>query len=134
MKMKRFISVLVLAVYSIVLAHSFVPHHHHSEFVQNTNVCDHEQHVEHQKHSAHETEHCCVDHSNEHQDHSFCSFEEKIILTKSIDLSEFFIPSFELEFIGLENNNQSIPDCYPPIQISSPHCRDVQLRGPPQFS
>ena len=133
MKIKRFISVLVLAVYSIVLAHSFVPHHHHSEFVQNTQVCDREN-VEHQKHSLHRTEHCCVDHSNEHQDHSFCSFEEKFILTKSINLSDFFIPSVELEFIGFDNNNQSIPDGYLPIQISSPHCRDVQLRGPPQFS
>ncbi|NQU53512.1 MAG: hypothetical protein HQ522_13340 [Bacteroidetes bacterium] len=129
--MKRFISLLVLAVYSIVLAHSFVPHHHHSEFIQNTQVCDLE---EQHEHSIHGAANCCVDHSNEHTSHSFCNFNEKTILAKSVSLSDLFIPSIEIEFVGIEKNNQSVSDCYLPIQISAPHCRDVQLRGPPIFS
>ena len=44
------------------------------------------------------------------------------------------IPFTEIEFDGLEKKIQSISEGYIPIKIFAPHCRDLQLRGPPQFS
>ena len=131
MKTRSIISIVVLAVYSIVIAHNIIPHHHHSEFEQVTHLCEHDEHNDHQE-EINGT--CCVDHCHDNHTHNHCSFDEKTILTKSISLSDLFIPSTEIEFVGLENNKQSVSDFYTPIQIPDTQCRDVLLRGPPQFS
>lgn len=131
MKMRKLISAIFLAMYSIVIVHSFLPHHHHSEFAQNTQQCEHNNHSHHQEeiegvYSGH--------HSNHEHTSSYCSFNEITILKKSIRLSNLFISYAEIEFIGLKTNDEAIPDCYIPIQIPDPYCWDILLRGPPNFS
>ena len=132
--MRKLISIIILAVYSIVMAHGFIPHHHHSNFVENTQICDHDHHQ-----SQHEHEHESIADYSKNQEHKHdsyihCSFDEETILIKSISLSDLFLPSIEIEFVGLENNKQSISICCKFFQIPDPQCRDVLLRGPPQFS
>ncbi len=132
MKMRKIIAVLVLTVYSIVIAHSFIPHHHHSEYTPDTQVCQLEKQHEH---ADHQFSNCCVDHNHDdHTNKNHCSFNEKTILEKSRNLAVFIIPFTEIEFDGLEKKIQSISEGYVPIQILGPHCKDLQLRGPPQFS
>lgn len=116
------------------MAHSFIPHHHHSQFAQNTYTGNFNKHSGYQEHAVHGTYNCCVNHNHETQSHHACSFEEKIILAKFINLSNLFIPSTEIELIGLNENNQSVSDGYKPIQTTGAHYRNIQLRGPPQFS
>lgn len=135
MKMKKSIAILVLAVYSIVIAHSFIPHHHHSEYTSGTQVCELDKPHDHADHANQHVSNCCVDHNhNDHTSQNHCSFNEKTILEKSRNLAVFIIPFTEIEFEGLEKKIQSVSEGYVPIQILDPHCRDVQLRGPPQFS
>ena len=135
MKIKSIIAILILAVYSIVIAHSFIPHHHHSEYTPDTQVCQVEKQHEKDKHADQHFSNCCVDHDhNDHTTQNHCSFNEKTILEKSRNLSAFIIPFTEIEFDGLEKKIQSISEGYIPIKIFAPHCRDLQLRGPPQFS
>lgn len=135
MKFKSCIAILILAVYSIVLAHSFIPHHHHSEFSPETQACQvNNQHEQHNHHDQNVSS-CCVDHShNEQNQQDHCSFNEKIILQKSIDLSVCYFPSIKIEFADIEKSTQAIVEGFIPLQILDPHCRDVQLRGPPLFS
>lgn len=130
--MRKSISLIILAVYSIVMAHSFIPHHHHSDATHKTHSCEYNHQSEHHGHPISELDNCCFDH--DHHSHPFCTFEEKTILTKSIDLSDLFLPSNAIEFKGLEKRNQAVLYCHKPIQTPVPHCRDVQLRGPPYFS
>lgn len=134
MKIKSIISILILAVYSIVIAHSFIPHHHHSDFVLLTHECNYNEHDAHHDHQHEITGDCCVNSDQKNDLHSPCSFDEKTILAKSLSLSNLYLPSVEIEFIGLEKKIQSISDAYVPIQTTDPRCRDVDLRGPPQFS
>jgi len=134
MKMRKFISIVVLAVYSIVMAHSFIPHHHHSEFIKETQICEHAEHDVHHEHEHEFAGDCCVNQEQDYNSHKHCSFDEITILAKSLNLSNLHLPSTEIEFSVLEKIIQSVSGCYIPIQISSPHCRDVQLRGPPHFS
>ena len=42
--------------------------------------------------------------------------------------------SVEIVFFEIKQNRQSFYDAYISIRIHDPHCRGVQLRGPPQFS
>lgn len=141
--MRKIISVVILAVYSIVMAHGFIPHHHHSEFegaqhcqidVADNRCDDNHDHEHDHDHSSKETGTCCVEHSHNQHPHNFCSFEEETILVKQISLSELFLPATEIDFTCLEKKIQSIADCYIPKEIPEPFCRDVQLRGPPHFS
>lgn len=135
MKIKNSIAILILAVYSIVLAHSFIPHHHHSEFSHETQICQLGDQHEHHEQPDQIISNCCVDHShNDHNQQNHCSFNEKIILGKAIDLSVCYIPSTKIEFAGIEKSTQAVAEGFIPLQILAPYCRDVQLRGPPQFS
>lgn len=132
--MRKFISIVVLGIYSLVMAHSFIPHHHHSEFEKITHVCNYEANEAHHNHQHEITGKCCVNSDQENDLHSHCNFDEITILAKSLSLSNLYLPSTEIEFVGLEKNNQSVSNCYIPLQIPDPHTRDLQLRGPPQFS
>lgn len=143
MRLRNIISVCLLTVYTIVIAHSFIPHHHHSEFAQAPQQCEFEKPQEHSccEHDTHEqqvehiSDNCCLDnHNHNNHSHTFCSFEEKVVLKKGISLSNLFLPSIDIEYFELAQNNYSLTDSYLPIFIHDPHCRDVQLRGPPQFS
>jgi hypothetical protein len=128
MKMKSILSVLFLAIYSIAMAHSVIPHHHHSDFAFDTHDCDHNLHQEHVEQS---NTTCCIDLGNEHQSHSICSFNEKTILAKSVSLSDLYLPSVEIESFGLDKKNLMGSDYTLPIHVISPRCRDLQFRGPP---
>jgi hypothetical protein len=123
------------------LAHSLIPHHHHSEFQQNTQLCELENHTEqtckyehHNLDSEQVTASCCVDHHQHNQAHTVCTFTEKIILTKGINLSNLFLPPTEIDYLELVQNEQSLVDTYIPIHKQDPHTQDLQLRGPPLFS
>ncbi len=132
MKLRNIISVVILAVYSIVIAHNIIPHHHHSDFARATyHSCEYSDHHNHQAEIGNT---CSVHNNHDKHSHNHCSFEEITLLTKSISLSDLFIPSTEIELAGVEKNRQTVLDCYMPTQISALHCRDVLLRGPPQFS
>ena len=142
MRLRNIISICLLTVYTIVMAHSFVPHHHHSEFEETAQYCEFEKQQEHScEHDTHEKQskyisvNCCLEH-HQHTNHShtFCSFEEKVVLTKWINLSNLFLPSTEIKYFELAQNKRSYTDAYLPRFIHDPHCRDVQLRGPPNFS
>lgn len=132
--MRKSISIIVLAVYSIVMAHSFVPHHHHSELAENPEICEHVEHDAHHEHQHESAGDCCVNQESEHNAHQVCSFDEKTILAKSLSLSNLYFPSISIEFTDVEKTIQSLADCYIPTQIPDAHCRDVNPRGPPQFS
>jgi hypothetical protein len=120
----------------MVLAHNIIPHHHHSghnlalqhceQDVQNVPFCDHAEHIDH---TFTIFAACCA---NNHL-HPICSFDEEIVLTKWISLSNLFLPSTELIFSDFAQNIKSLPDPYLSIWIEEPYCRDVQHRGPPQF-
>lgn len=141
MKLRNIISIWLLAVYALVLAHNLVPHHHHSEFQQNSNHCKFETPPEHDCGHEHHHENpepivadCCVENHQHNDAHTFCSFEEKIVLLKGINLSNLFLPSSEIEYFELTQNKLSFCAAHYPNFIHDPHCRDVYLRGPPQFS
>uniref|UniRef100_UPI003217C1AD hypothetical protein n=1 Tax=uncultured Draconibacterium sp. TaxID=1573823 RepID=UPI003217C1AD len=135
--MRKLISIAVLAVYTVVMAHNFIPHHHHSIHTRGSQHCELEKsnkpdcnHKENADHSIHIIEDCCLAH---HQ-HAFCSFDEELVLMKWISLSDLFLPSTEIIFAELAPSGQKFSDTYLPFQTQNPHCRDVQLRGPPQLS
>lgn len=141
MKLRNIISTCLLAIYTIVLAHNLVPHHHHSEFQQKSNHCNFETPPEHDCEHEHHNESpepviasCCVDNHQHNHDHTFCSFEEKIVLIKGVNLSNLFLPSSQIEYLEMAQNKLSFCTSYFPNIIHNPHCRDVQLRGPPFFS
>lgn len=141
MKFRNIISTCLLAVHTLVLAHSLVPHHHHSEFQQNAQHCEFVEPVEHCCEHEHHNDKsepkvasCCVDNHQHKHSHTFCTFEEKIVLNKGINLSNLFLPSSETDFLELAQNEKSAVNFYISIQIQDPQCRDVLLRGPPQFS
>lgn len=134
MRIRKSISVLVLAVYAIVMAHNFIPHHHHSQITEDTHHCEHSGHHPHDDHQHEKNGDCCVDHSNDCDEMLHCSFEEETILAKSIDLSELFVPSTEIVYSDIEETKFSYVSIYIHIPIKDAHCRDVQFRGPPYFS
>lgn len=130
MKLQNIISICLLAVYTIVLSHNFVPHHHHSQAVEVVEHCNHE---DHHRHDAIEGQKQ-VRHSHDSEAHIHCSFEDVIILNKKISLSEVFLLTTFNEVIFATEDKQLFADTYIIPQIPESHCRDVQLRGPPQFS
>ncbi len=128
MKLRNIISVCLLAVYAIVVAHNFIPHHHHSEITESTHVCHHDDHHHIESGNA------VVSHSHDSDAHIHCSFNEKIILNKILTLSSVHLPANPFEFFHCEENNQLLDDIYNLVVPQEKHCRDVQLRGPPHFS
>jgi hypothetical protein len=128
MKFRNIISVGLLAVYTIVVAHNFIPHHHHSEITETTHICHHEDHQHFESVNA------VVDHSHDANEHIHCSFNEKIILTKGLTLSAVHLPANPFVFYQYEENKQLLSDLYHLVVPQEPQCRDVQLRGPPFFS
>ena len=126
--MRNIISICLLGVYAIVAAHNFIPHHHHSELVESTHICYHEDHIQL------ETGHAVVGHSHNTKAHIHCSFNEKIILTKGFNLSAVHLPVNSFELTHNEHISYLFSDSYLLIVPQEPQCRDVQLRGPPFFS
>jgi len=137
MKLRKIISIIALAVYSVVIAHDFIPHHHHSGNNLNCSYCELEKqeehtcnHKDHYSHFIQSVDICCANH---HQ-HSFCSFDEETVLTKWIRLSNLFLPSVEMSFDKKVEPCQNLVETYQPFQIKDPPTRKIQLRGPPQLS
>ena len=128
MRMRSIISICLLTIYAIVVGHNFIPHHHHSEFAESNHICHHKDH-----HHI-ETSYSNVGHNHNTDAHSACSFNEKIILTKALTLSAVHFPANPFLLLPNEQNIQLLTDSYHLILLQDPNCRDVQLRGPPQFS
>ena len=133
MTIKNIISFCLFAVYSLVLAHNFIPHHHHSERIQ---IVDHHHHCDddHDHHHESNVEHTKLSHSHSHEEHIHCSFEEVIVLNKKINISDVYTLAAVIEIDFAEDDKQQFVDSYIIPHVPETHCRDVQLRGPPQFS
>ena len=131
MKMKNIISTILLAVYTIVLGHSVVPHHHHSE---NSGSPDFYCEMDDHQHSEDCCEFSLTAHNHDTHQHQPCNFNEKTILTKSENLSGFFLPgaSTEIDFSNQEEN--VVYSNYTVKFLSDPNYRHILLRGPPLFS
>ena len=131
MKIRNIISTILLAVYSIVLGHSIVPHHHHFENSEDPGFyC--------QVEKAQQIEHCCeftlTDHGHDTHQHLPCNFNEKIVFTKSGNLSLLFLPasSVEIKFSEKEKTFFYVDNA---AKISTDqNRRHILLRGPPQLS
>ena len=126
MKFKRVISVVLLTVYSIVLAHGFIPHEHHSIFDETLQTCNH-------NHSLQEIDSARSLNHNHHKTHN-CSFSDITVLTKSINLADLFVPLSETTFLNIETNSKPIISYYFPLKPYKILCRNISHRGPPQFS
>jgi hypothetical protein len=131
MKMRNFISTILLAVYSIVLGHNVVPHHHHFENAQNPDFyC--------QLDEVHHEVSCCnsslADHGHNNRQHHPCNFNEKIVLTKSGNFSMLYLPGSVVEFEFSIQGKKTFYANYTVIISADPNLRDIQLRGPPQLS
>lgn len=143
MSFRNFISVFLLTVYTVVLAHNFIPHHHHTEITAYTGYCEytHEHadghkhiHPEHHQHKNEAVEFKKVEHNQENETHIHCSFEDALVLNKRLNLSDIYVLFVSFAFVNAEEENKQLTDTYTAQKIAKPHCRDVQLRGPPQFS
>lgn len=130
MKIRNIISVILLAVYSIVLGHNVVPHHHHFENPQNPDFYCHFDEVQ-QKDS------CCdysfADHGHS-QHHHPCSFNEKIVLTKSGNFALLYLPGSAIEFdFSIQEKKTFYANYIVKLSID-PNLQGIQLRGPPHLS
>ncbi len=126
MRLKRVISVVLLTVYSIVLAHGFIPHDHHSVFDKTVQTCNH-------NHNLQETDNVCSLNHNHHKTHN-CSFSDITVLTKLINLADLFVPLSETSFLNTETNGEQVTNFYFPLKTYKTLCRNISHRGPPQFS
>jgi hypothetical protein len=131
MKMRNIISAILLAVYSIVLGHNVVPHHHHFENAQNPDFYCQFEEVQHE-------ESCCdsslSDHGHDSRQHHPCNFNEKIVLTKSGDFSMLYLPGPAVEFEFSIRKKKTFYSNYTVKTSTDPNLRNILLRGPPQFS
>jgi hypothetical protein len=135
MNLQNYIAICLLAVYSLVLTHNFVPHHHHSSnFTSAKHDHQHDDHHHHYHLYEIDMEHECIDHSHQHEAHVHCSFEEVTIPGKKISLSTFYALAVLLEIELNDQGKQLFADTYIVPHPTEPKCRDVQLRGPPQLS
>jgi hypothetical protein len=110
------------------MAHGFIPHEHHSFFSEPEHLCDHNHNLQEIDSS------CSLHHNHNHHKSHKCSFSDITVLTKFVKLTNFFIPSSEIEIVAPEEIIQPGFSTYLHIQITEPHCRDLSLRGPPQLS
>ncbi|NQU88455.1 MAG: hypothetical protein HQ541_22135 [Mariniphaga sp.] len=126
---RNIISILLLAIYSVVLAHNFVPHEHHSNSTNCEEHCN--SHTE-----IVAAEYCTSvhDHGSENHNHIHCHFEVKMLLSKMVTFSGFYIESENLNIILEEPEGRQINYFEYSQKIPEPQCRDVYLRGPPTFS
>jgi Ca2+/H+ antiporter len=131
MKMKSVISTILLAVYTIVLGHSVVPHHHHSE---NSGSPDFYCEMDEHQHSVGCCQFSLTAHNHNTHQHQPCNFNEKTILTKSVYMSVFFLPC-SLTEIEFSNKEEKVFYTTSNVKIKSdPNSRHILLRGPPLFS
>lgn len=134
MKTRNIISIYLLALYTLVLAHSITPHHHHSEDVSISHLCNHDNLQTQNTNHCELNEGCCLNHNHKTHSHTFCQFNGKTVLTKFVSLSRVYIPSSEINFIHFERKIRSFSDFYIPIQTKDSFGHIITLRGPPQFS
>lgn len=123
---RNIISVFLLAVYSIVLAHNFVPHEHHSNINDCRDKCNTHIEIVAQK--------CCTsihDHGQNSHQQIHCHFEVKLVLSHLLNISDFYNESETLEIIQTEPESRLISYFEYSQKLPDPHCRDVSLRAPP---
>jgi len=143
MKFRNIIALSLLAIYALVMAHNFIPHHHHSELALCANLNETELHQhhddEHECNSHHHTTkpreaYISLNHSYPIHDHTYCSFDDKIIRSEKINLPSFFALPMCFEYSFSEDIPQKIEAVDVISKHLSPKCRDVLRRGPPYFS
>lgn len=140
MRLRNMISILLLTVYTLVLAHSIIPHHHHSRHTPHAPDCSYEkqqkqsccEHIQVTEHQESDSDNCDREHHRHHHSHTICSFEDNLVLTKAFNLSVLFIPSNSIALNPVNNRVLHKAICLT-LKIPEKRCRDVQLRGPPLF-
>ena len=130
--LRKAISLVLLSVYSIVLAHSIIPHHHHSDAI--TDLCNFEILADSsQAQQIFESgQHQC---QHDHGSDVYCHFDVELIPSKIVFISTTFLgemslfkePSYasEQEFIFAEQSFN------PPSKFTK---QPSELRGPPTLS
>ena len=130
--MRNIISTILLTVYSIVLGHNFVPHHHHSEDSHNPAFyCQ----VEEEQFK----ESCCnfslTNHGHDSHQHQPCNFNEKFVpAKKSSGLSVLFLPATPVEYEFSDQEKKVFYGNYITKNLTDRNSRYILLRGPPQLS
>ena len=130
--LRKVISLLLLSVYSIVLAHSIIPHHHHSDAIAD--ICNFELTADSsQTQQIFESGQYQCQHDHDSEVH--CHFNVELIPSKIVFISTTFLaemslfeePTFasEQEFIFAEQSF-TLPKKF----IKHPS----ELRGPPTLS
>ncbi len=130
MKLQNSIALCLLALYSLVLVHNFVPHCHQSIHEKFTEHCCH--HASHEQVADHDHE--MENTYHEHETHIHCSFEEVLVLNKKTNLPTVYLIESSMIKEGSDEETKQHCDTYYFPAVTEPHCRDVKLRGPPQFS
>ena len=130
--LRKAISLVLLSVYSIVLAHSIIPHHHHSDPIAD--LCNFEiiadslqaqQIFELGQHQCH----------HDHDSEVHCHFNIELIPSKIVFISTIFlgeISLFEEPTYASEQELIFADQSFSPTGIFIKH--PSELRGPPTLS
>ena len=128
MNSKKFIAIFLFAVYSIILAHSFISHEHHSDF----SVCG----ISCSTHTESVGEDCCTavhNHDLNTHKHLHCHFVVHPVVTKVFGFSDSYLLTNSVEISYLNSSYYKIPHFFLSRKIPDRRCRDVSLRAPPSF-
>lgn len=134
-KSKKIILPFLFLAWTIIFAHSIIPHHHHHELsVVEKNHCHHESHKEHHSHNSQGvlsdvSEYNCCDHSTSEQ---ACHFNVKVLTQVSID--NVFICAEENSLYSnltcVKTNHYNFYQDF----ISEEFPKTNYLRGPPSLA
>lgn len=140
-KKHSFLSAILLLVFSLVLLHDVVPHHHHDNIVELTNHSHHSHNHEHDHHHDKEDQ----DHSDHNQDHQshyshlshFAVFTEFVFDHHTGYQNQDIVDQFVISDIECSINNNEIVAEAPPNEHSyayvSSYFYSHLLRGPPSL-
>ena len=136
MNIKRYIAGLLLVCFSVFLGHNLVPHHHHSEVLNNPISTDCP--IEHEDQHGHD--HNSDAEANEHPTHChafndvvFEKYNSPIVKPWSSQVlailvsSQTFVPEVPLDLVSSQ---------YIILKLPCSSCTDIgtrALRGPPAF-
>jgi hypothetical protein len=122
LKNKYTILPFLLFVWTVIFAHSIIPHHHHEKIVSE---CNH-------SHENHSSDEVGINHTHNDDNSVVCHFNVEIITQFSLD--NIFIVNTENKFLNhisvLEINNTNFYLEFVSEQVP----KSNHLRGPPQIS
>jgi hypothetical protein len=134
-KNKKVILSFLFLAWSIIFAHSIVPHHHHFELISaQKGHCCHEHNDHHEGHDHHQDDYSVTtefDFCDHNESNHTCHFHVDVLTKVSVD--NFFILKQEKELYDdlncIETNNY----IYYKEFVSDKIPKTEHLRGPPQL-